>query len=331
MPSRRPIFAGLNGIYDAFAARGGDGVLHLPPEQREPVPPGSTQEATEALDDLFARRLHAKIISSAGRFPSWTPVFSLVRTTHQVHGRGGHPHQAIIGYLTAALSEGRAGHDAFLPAFGVDFLPPDPCFLRFGPVFPKSWLYLPARYFGVGLVLAALVRGLPMEEWVLLLAILFLKTCCPGGKEADHELYSSRFFSFFCPQPFFSIGFFPKKSPVGAAFGQPPRCSFTPWHSVYLLGLLIFLRAGQATGCARSMTATGKRQQALGWSLGKRELGLLAVFKYLNFLAGRGPLGSVRRVGKLPPGVHSPAHGHFLLHISDSFLRAGRVPRENFR
>lgn len=46
----------------------------------------------------------------------------------------------------------------------------------------KIWLYLPAGIFGVGLVLAALVRGLPMEELVLLLAILFLENLLPGRK-----------------------------------------------------------------------------------------------------------------------------------------------------
>lgn len=49
--------------------------------------------------------------------------------------------------------------------------------------FRKSWLYLPAGILGVGLVLAALVRGLPMEELVLLLAILFLENLLPGRKE----------------------------------------------------------------------------------------------------------------------------------------------------
>lgn len=48
--------------------------------------------------------------------------------------------------------------------------------------FRKSWLYLPAGIFGVDLVLAALVRGLPMEELVLLLAILFLENLLPGWK-----------------------------------------------------------------------------------------------------------------------------------------------------
>lgn len=52
-------------------------------------------------------------------------------------------------------------------------------FVRF---FRKSWFYLPAGIFGVGLVLAALVRGLPMEELVLLLAILFLENLLPGRK-----------------------------------------------------------------------------------------------------------------------------------------------------
>ena len=46
----------------------------------------------------------------------------------------------------------------------------------------KSWHYLPAGIFGVGLVLTALVRGLPMEEFVLLLAILFLENLLPGRK-----------------------------------------------------------------------------------------------------------------------------------------------------
>lgn len=55
-------------------------------------------------------------------------------------------------------------------------------FCAFARLLRKIWLYLPAGASGVGLVLAALVRGLPMEELVLLLAILFLENLLPGRK-----------------------------------------------------------------------------------------------------------------------------------------------------
>lgn len=49
----------------------------------------------------------------------------------------------------------------------------------------KNWLYLPAGFSGIGLVLAALVRGLPMEELALLLAVLFLENLLLGRKGGE--------------------------------------------------------------------------------------------------------------------------------------------------
>lgn len=98
-------FAGLNGIYDAFAARGVAVFFTYSPRSSVSLSPGSTPEAIEALDDLFARRLHAKIISSAADSILDPLYFSGTDNHLSTEGVAIHT-QAVIGYLTAALSEG---------------------------------------------------------------------------------------------------------------------------------------------------------------------------------------------------------------------------------
>lgn len=75
------------------------------PRSSVSLSPGSTQEAIEALDALFARRLHAKIISSAADSILDPLYFSGTDNHLSTEGVAIHT-QAVIGYLTAALSEG---------------------------------------------------------------------------------------------------------------------------------------------------------------------------------------------------------------------------------
>lgn len=95
--------------------------------------------------------------------------------------------------------------------------------------------------------------------------------------------FTEPIFLIFLPVTVLLYRFFPKKARWALLLAA--SLLFYAWHSVYLLGLLIF-SVLVSYGCARSMTAhPEKRRQALGWALAA-ELGLLAVFKYLNFLLG---------------------------------------------
>lgn len=95
--------------------------------------------------------------------------------------------------------------------------------------------------------------------------------------------FTEPIFLIFLPVTVLLYRFFPKKARWALLLAA--SLLFYAWHSVYLLGLLIF-SVLVSYSCARSMTAhPEKRRQALGWALAA-ELGLLAVFKYLNFLLG---------------------------------------------
>ena len=95
--------------------------------------------------------------------------------------------------------------------------------------------------------------------------------------------FTEPIFLIFLPVIVLLYRFFPKKARWALLLAA--SLLFYAWHSVYLLVLLIF-SVLVSYGCARSMTAhPEKRRQALGWALAA-ELGLLAVFKYLNFLLG---------------------------------------------
>lgn len=95
--------------------------------------------------------------------------------------------------------------------------------------------------------------------------------------------FTEPIFLVFLPVTVLLYRFFPKKARWALLLFA--SLLFYAWHSVYLLGLLIF-SVLVSYGCARSMTAhPERRRRALGWALAA-ELGLLAIFKYLNFLLG---------------------------------------------